>query len=78
MLTLVHSKCTSEKWTLLKIIGSTASKRKNKTKILGESIQSGLGVNVNQPGVCNQINLLILPDLGEDQKRMEEEKQILP
>lgn len=31
-------------------------------------MQSGLGVNVNQPGVCNQINLLILPALGEDQK----------
>lgn len=48
----------------MKIIDSAASKRKK----LGESIQSGLAVNVNQPGVCNQINLLILPALGEDQK----------
>lgn len=32
------------------------------------SIRSALEVNVNQPGVCNQINLLILPALGEDQE----------
>lgn len=49
----------------MKIIDSAASKRKKK---LGESIQSGLGVNVNQPGVCSQINLLLLPALGEDQE----------
>lgn len=48
----------------MKIIGSAASKRKK----LGESVQSGPGVNVNQPGVCNQINVLYLPALGEEQE----------
>lgn len=48
----------------MKIIDSATSKRKK----LGESIRSALEVNVNQPGVCNQINLLILPALGEDQE----------